>query len=376
MGKRAFAVIYLSVSVAFFAVIILRLLSTGNFTKLFVPHEAESTMEGMFPGQSRFREVYGWSNKLLSPMEIASDGGAIVKEGGGFLEPINYVTFDLDEAGRKIAELDRVCHESGKEFAYISYPSKTDAQTASEYYGIETNQEEIRESFLSRIDSNGIAMLDVRQLLENDGYGKKEIFYKTDHHWKTSAGLYGAKAISAFLNEKFGFMFQEDLLGKDNFTHTIYRDLWLGETGRSLSLTWTGVLDDFEEILPDFDTSLTLGTYLGEDKTEGDFSLLVDESGYSGQNNLYSYSAHYSYKGVNSLDHIHNNYMNEGKILIIKDSFSVNVIPYLSLVASDIVSWDMRTTPDGLYDFIRANDFDVVLLAYTDFWADAMYDFN
>ena len=74
----------------------------------------------------------------------------------------------------------------------------------------------------------------------------------------------------------------------------------------------------------------------------------------------------------------HNNLADENgkKILLIKDSFSVVVIPFLILETSDITVWDMRSNKDGLYQYIRDNDFDVVLLAYTDFWRDDMWNFN
>ena len=80
--------------------------------------------------------------------------------------------------------------------------------------------------------------------------------------------------------------------------------------------------------------------------------------------------------GAGSLTEIHNNNVEGKKILIIKDSFSVVVIPFLSLATSDVVVWDMRTTSEGLYNFIEQNDFDVVLLAYTDFWRADMYKFS
>ena len=76
----------------------------------------------------------------------------------------------------------------------------------------------------------------------------------------------------------------------------------------------------------------------------------------------------------------HNN-LDDGngkKILIIKDSFSVVVIPFMILETSDITVWDMRTdqTKNGLYQYIKDNDFDVVLVAYTDFWREDMWNFN
>ena len=73
---------------------------------------------------------------------------------------------------------------------------------------------------------------------------------------------------------------------------------------------------------------------------------------------------------------LHNNNVDKGKVLIIKDSFSVVVIPFLSLAVQDVVVWDMRATKDGLYDFIEQNDFDAVILAYSGVWNFEMFQFN
>lgn len=81
--------------------------------------------------------------------------------------------------------------------------------------------------------------------------------------------------------------------------------------------------------------------------------------------------------GAGPVTQIHNNnHINGPKVLIIKDSFSVVVVPFLSLTCQDITWWDMRDNENSLYEYIQNNDFDIVLLAYTDFWRDDMYDFN
>lgn len=343
----------------------------------------ESLVEEVFTsieiktGYTWFKEIYGISNIVLSPYEIPGSSYVTVKDEDGFLEPIQNITFDISVAEKKIYKLSQICVQNGAEFSYISYPSKSNIETIPEKYGIETNEEETRSSFLNDLDSYGINVLDVRQLLESDGYTTKDIFYKTDHHWKSTAGLYGASAIANYLNETYDYSLRSDLLDRSLFNFITYNDLWFGETGRKCSKTWVGALDDFTEIFPTYNTSLRMGTQYGEYKKEGDFSMLINESGYNGNVDLYSYSAHYSYGvGIGSPTWIHNDNVNGKKILIIKDSFSMVVIPFLSLATSDIAVWDMRITPNNLYDFIADNDFDVVLVAYTDFWSAKMYSFN
>lgn len=340
----------------------------------------EASLETAFPYNDSMKEIYGLSNRLISPFEILSSAPSI-KDADGYLEAFPVVTeAAVDFAKHKIAELNAVCQEAGTEFSYISYPSKTNAKSIPTEYGIDTNYEEARADFLSYLDEVDINYLNVRELMENDGYTTKDIFYKTDHHWKTTAGFYAARAIANYLNEEYNWSLNSSMLDEDKFTFTTYKDLWFGESGRGLSLAYVNALDDFTQIMPNYETSISIG-FPWEEPTTGDFSIMVDESGYSGDVDYYSYSAHYSYaRGMDSLVTYHNNLADENgkKILLIKDSFSVVVIPFLTLETSDVIVWDMRSnhTKTGLYDYIKENDIDVVLVAYTDFWRNDMWNFN
>lgn len=346
-------------------------------TNIFAVEDKESALENVFPFKDSVREIYGMSNQLLSPNEVAkSSGSIIVKDEDGFLQAIGVSSFDIDIAKQKLSKLQQVCQESGAEFVYVSYPSKANPDD-SKLYGIDTNKLENREELLAYAEEQGINYLNVGALFASDGYTTKDLFYKTDHHWKSTAGLYAARAIANHLNDTLGYSLRADLLKEDQFSFTTYENLWFGETGRALSLRYVDALDDFTQIKPNYDTSIRIQQANG-DCTEGDFSIMIDDSKYSGENvNLYSYSAHYSYENSIYLPtHYHNNNVKGPKILLIKDSYSVVVVPFLSLATADLIVWDIRSVRDSLYDYIRQNDFDAVLLAYTDFWSDYMWEFR
>lgn len=351
-----------------------------NKINVFKAEHLSRVLESAFPCKVLIKEIYGASNRVISPNEKIDGNVVTIKHPDGFLETISNAKTDvINKAKSKVVELNSVCKKNGTHFSYFSYPSKSNSKTMPTEYGIETNYEWARADFLSFLNQNKIDYLDVRTLLENDGFCVKDIFYKTDHHWNTSSGLYAAKAITNYMNDTYGWNLDSSLLSKDKFIFTTYKNLWFGETGRSLSRTWVNTLDDFTYIVPNYDTSITLCYPDGKRRT-GDFSIMVDCSGYSGNVDYYTYSAHYSYaKGMGSPMTYHNNQVKNGKkLLIIKDSFSVVVIPFLILTNSDITVWDMRVdkTKKGLYKFIEDNAFDIVLLAYTDFWREDMWNFN
>lgn len=103
----------------------------------------------------------------------------------------------------------------------------------------------------------------------------------------------------------------------------------------------------------------------------------MNQEAYNLQGDLYTTSLHYSYcKKADSPTIIQNNNVKETKILLIKDSFSMVVAPFLTLSTNEVVMWDVRANNEGLFDYKGNNDFDVVLVVYTDFWQDNMYEFN
>lgn len=335
--------------------------------------DLEARMETAFPYKEKIREFYGTVNLILSPNEmIVSDDVVVVKDEKGFLKPINKVSFNIEDTVEKIAELKDVCEETGAAFAYVSYPSKTDSMNVKESFGVDSNEEEIRSVFLNSLNLNGISVLNIREAMENEGYTIEDIFYKTDHHWNTKAGLLAARKIASYIKDNLGFSAKVELLDENQFMYTRLENRWLGETGRLFSKTWIGSLDDFTVIKPKYDTSLV---YYGE---TGDFSMLMNEELQNQEIDLYTTSMHYTYLyGGGVSVNIHNNNNETGpRVLLIKDSFSNVVTPFLALACKDVTWWDMRGNDYSVYKFIRENKYDVVLVAYTDFWRSDMYQFN
>jgi len=379
MHKKIFTIIFLSLVA--FAFVKSQKYFFDNNIEILKSSSKESALESAIPYDDQLKEIYGFSNKIISPNEKINGKAGVIKDADGYLVPIyDAEPSVLDAAKKGISELNEVCHNNGAEFMYVSYPSKINAETEAIKYGMETNYEDYRKDLLAYVDENNIEYLNLRKRLEDEGYKAKDIFYKTDHHWKTTAGFYAAKEIANELNYRFNWSLDTAALDEDRFSFTTYDNLWFGEIGRSLSKTWVNALDDFTLIMPNYETSISL-SYPDGNEISGDFSVMVDSSKYEGDIDYYSTSAHYTYsKGMSSPTTYHNNLMNENgkKILIIKDSFSVVVVPFLTLETKEVTVWDMRkdATKNGLYQYIADNDFDVVLLAYTDFWRLEMWTFN
>ena len=79
-------------------------------------------------------------------------------------------------------------------------------------------------------------------------------------------------------------------------------------------------------------------------------------------------SWHYSYLFSNyDYCELTNNYNVDGKnILLIKDSYSLVMAPFMLMPAKKIVMWDMRFNDNSIEEYINNNDIDIVIVAYTE----------
>ena len=326
------------------------------------------------------KEIGGAANLILQHDMIPMENEVIIRSDDNFLIPFHpeYSSFDLDWAAGKIAALRDYCTELGIPLLYASFPAKasyTNDDPAD--YGICAIDRERRVRFLEKIREFGVPVLDMDEVLKDRGFSQEDVFYRTDHHWKTRMGLIAAKEIAKFLEKKMFVDAYPELLEEELFQKEEYRYRWLGETGRKVSSTWAGTLDDYVFLEPDYDTQFTYHVPSAQIEEEGSFSDFTDQDLLSRKPDLYKDSLHYTYmKDSEQVIRLQNRNLSGANILMIKDSYSVPVAPFLAEAVGDLFWWDMRKNSDTVYDYIDKHHFDAIVVAYTDFFRSEMYDFR
>ena len=305
-------------------------------------------------------ELFGLYNKSIGKKVILVDGNPVIQlDNNSLVSGGKYADMEYQMEG--MCKLEEICEELDIDLLYVNYPGKLKYENDIEELGYHSYSNKNVQYLLRKMNDYGINTLDIRK----DFCRKKDYyswFYRTDHHWTTKSGLLTANIIVEKLNNDFGYQIDKALLNEDQFAYEHYSKCWLGETGRRLSKSYSG-LDDFTVIRPRYKTSLIYGD------SKGDFSILINENIYKGQNDLYTTSWHYSYLplGSDAIGIQNNSVKNGKKILLIKDSYSVVVAPFLSLVCEDIYLWDVRYLHESsVIDFIRNNDFDCVMVCYVE----------
>ncbi|MCM1216602.1 MAG: hypothetical protein NC331_10130 [Lachnospiraceae bacterium] len=275
--------------------------------------------------------------------------------------------YEFDE----VAAFSAFLEENGINLLYVNEPTKyMDDALFSEEFGIETYSNRNADVFIARLRDAGIPVIDLRDDIRADGLDIFDLFYRTDHHWTTRAGLWAAQVIAGGLNEYCGYDIDTSIYDEMNYTFREWSECWLGEQGRKIAETYVG-LDDYTEISPDFPTSYTFRSDDGDH--EGTFDDFINESVYNLENNVYeNESWHYSYRQIDCINHN----IESGKVLIIGDSYEQVTEPFLSLGIreTDILSMRDYTDSFSLREHILQNGYDTVIICYAQFMIGAHDD--
>ena len=189
---------------------------------------------------------------------------------------------------------------------------------------------------------SGAENIDIASALE--AHSGEEIYYRTDHHWTSLGAFYGANAI-------LDAMGLEELELSD-YEPRIVSDSFLG-TNYSSAGAWWVAPDTITAYVPAEGKEVT-SNFTGHEE-QG--SLYVEEQ--LAVKNKYAY-----FLGGNQPLCVIRSQAEGSKILVIRDSYSDCLAPFLTERFSEVHLFDLRYNRLSPADYIRENDIDVVLVLY------------
>ena len=177
-----------------------------------------------------------------------------------------------------------------------------------------------------------------------NGHRDEDVFYRTDHHWTTLGARYAADTIL----EAMGL----PALREEELETTVVSDGFYG-TVYSRSGAWWVHPDRIETMVSPEGTDVT-SNFHGEDE-EG--SLYV--SSWLNEKNKYAY-----FLGGNQPVCVIRTRNDGPKILLVRDSYSDSLAPFLSLRFSEIHLIDLRYYRLAIPAYMKEHDIDSVLVLY------------
>lgn len=180
--------------------------------------------------------------------------------------------------------------------------------------------------------------------LYNAGWGE-DSFYRTDHHWTTMGAYAGYIALSQAMNGTVTLPEYEPVLESDSF---------FGTTWSSSGAAWIPP-DSIYTWIPDT-LGWTVTAYPSGTAQEGQLyvrSQLQEKDKYS------------MFLGGNQPLCVIRNEQGSRKLLVVRDSYSDSLAPFLALDYEEVHLFDLRYNMTPLSQYVQDNGIDQVLVLYS-----------
>lgn len=272
---------------------------------------------------------------------------------------------NLDTLSDKVIGLKKFCEENGEDFLYVQPPFKVSEYQDTDISGSVDFSNQNADAFLSKLKTDGTDVKDLRQDIADAGYNNHKLFYRTDHHWLSTTGIWAAKKIFERLNTNYGYGIDTSLADSDRFNYKVYKNYFLGSQGKKVTLAET-TPDDFTYYYPKYDTDFHFEVPARGVDADGDYQIIYDTSqlgdaDYYGKN---PYAA-FNYGDQPLIKITNRNSTVDKKILFIHDSFGDCVLSNLALGVRYVDSIDLRYFNGSLKTYIRENKPDIVIVMYS-----------
>lgn len=335
-------------------------LSLGQNVKTF---HIENLFNEELPAKQFFVTLNGGFQRLMGVREV----NEIAKLDNG------YITYLIDECdvqqlAENTADFSEALEEKGIPFLYVNAPFKINMDNKMLPVGVADFSNENTDRFLEVLSERDVNFIDLRELMKHEGIDHYSSFFVTDHHWTPEAGMWACSRIAQRLADMDpSFEVDTDIYEASKYQFTEYENILLGSSGRRTGFLYAG-RDDMTLITPKFDTSIRFFASRENLERTGSFeeTIIFKEK-------LFSDNPYLAYCGGDyALLELENRSSEEDleiqsvakRILLIKDSFSEVVIPFLSLSYDNVLCIDMRGLQAYPMSFIEQFDPDAVVILY------------
>lgn len=329
--------------------------------------ELESSLDKNVFQKNQWINVNGLLHRIMCETIVRGSGDSydVYKLSNG------QIMYNLDERDMTeyAEQLDRLNKELGKigiGLTYVQLPNKIKDDSYMPP-GTKTYGNANADSLVRMLRDRAVDTIDIREEIEKAGLDWSSLFFKTDHHWLPTTGLWASGIIMDHLGDRYHYPINMDCYEYENYSSEVHEDWMLGAVGRRVGVLYDG-LDDIEILNPKFKTDFDFVgvSDAGTDHRQGSFydsMYLWDnlEKRADFVNNSYS-----TYIGKEyAIATVENKLNKDGmKILLIRDSFSCAITPFISLNASSTKNIDLRRYKKSILDLCKEYKPDAVLVAY------------
>lgn len=290
----------------------------------------------------------------------------VVKLNNGYLTFIYAQCEYVEERAQKVIDFRAYLAEEGVPFLYVQAPYKIDEQNPQLPTGVFDFANDTATRFLGLMQKTDMEIIDLRQAMRDEQLDHYRSFFRTDHHWKPETGFWTAGQVMQYLNSHHQLGANPSVWDISNYTVDVKQAWFLGSQGKRTGDLYAGV-DDVAIITPKFDTHLEMTRPTAKVTVTGDFETTLLSQGKIESKDYFALNPYAVYTGGDyDLQIIKNADLTEGKkVLLIRDSFSCVVAPFLSLGCSELHIYDLRHNHTSIKTYISEVQPDIVVMLYT-----------
>ena len=333
-------------------------------------HCYQATQTPKTPRRNELNHIFGLTQKLLDKNHVRD----IWKLHNGHFTCL-CARQNVKPYVQNFHELNVCLRELNIPLLYIVAPFKICPQDPQLPSFIHDYSENNKQDFLAGLKDSDIPAMDLHKEFHDQGYNHYDEFYKTDHHWTINAAFTAFGMIVNKLNHDFNFNIPEKCTDIHSFQIFHNPRSFAGSMSYQTSYLYTGK-DDADFILPLHSPQYTV--IVPEDKLtlNGDFRSTVLRPLERGQCwNYGSFTGRESFLTII----INHNPIEDKKILIVKDSFSLPFQAFLSTIFRQLDIIDLRNPgTESLTNYIQRTKPDMVIFLYNadSYYSKEMYTFK
>ena len=336
--------------------------------------KAETVFNEQIYGKDEFVDVYGLAQRILfkNYLEDSNDPTRdVVKLKNGMLTFLQKKE-DMVTRANHIAELQKNISEEGIPFIYIQAPYKI-RDNAELPKGPIDYANENADVLLKTLNEQQVETMDLREYFKEMPI--QEEYFITDHHWKIKTAFEAVNYISEILNNEYNFNTDNFYTDINHYHITTQENAYLGSIGKRNGKFYGG-LDDFEYIVPNFETQLSVNK--SGDVKNGSFEdTIIVKDLLSDDILLNKYACYFGGDFPEIIIQNETSTSNK-KILIIQDSYGLPFSSFLSLRVKELRTIDLRHFEGKEIEYIKEYKPDIVLMIYnpSSFYIEKNFQFE
>lgn len=289
----------------------------------------ETDLAATFYGKTGFVTLNGGVRRLLGQREM---NGVVKLDNGMLAAPRDDIAADaVCGNAASVITLNDYLAKQGVPLLYVIAPCSVDPEDPQLPAGVNDTSNASLDLMAQQLQAAGVATLDLRRTMREDGVDPYSLMFRTDHHWTIRGGFYAFGKITGWLQQTLGCAVDPQVLDPAAYTSEVYPAWHLGSCGQRVGRWFAGV-DDFELLWPRFATSMS------RNGVNGVFDTLTYDGTPLEKRELTSRST-YDAVLAPAMGNFGNELaQNDVKLLFLADSFGRAVAPFLNLAFAEVHS--------------------------------------